>query len=152
RDLRDIADLSQAIALEKEVWSSDDADLTALTFAVASRAAGHLWLGAFDGPKLVGFAFAFPSFEHGGVGLHSHMLAVRDSHREFDVGTKLKLAQRERGLILKVREITWTFDPLQSKNAHLNFAKLGVVCDAYKIDFYGTTSSSPLFQNGTDRL
>jgi len=50
--------------------------------------------------------------------------------------------------------MTWTFDPLQSPNAHFNFAKLGVVADAYKINFYGETTSSFLHQigNGTDRL
>ena len=50
--------------------------------------------------------------------------------------------------------MTWTFDPLQSLNAHFNFAKLGVVADAYKINFYGETTSSFLHQigNGTDRL
>jgi predicted GNAT superfamily acetyltransferase len=53
---------------------------------------------------------------------------------------------------MRVREITWTFDPLQSKNAHLNFAKLGVVSDIYKPDFYGPVTTSDLHQNGTDRL
>lgn len=152
RDLRTIEDLSQAIALEKEVWGSDELDLMSLTFAIASREAGHTWLGAFDGPKLVGFAFAFPSLEHGRLSLHSHMLAVRASYREYDLGTKLKLAQRDRALPVRIREITWTFDPLQSKNAHLNFAKLGVVSDIYKPDFYGPQTSSDLHQNGTDRL
>src|ERR1043165_8610301 len=83
---------------------------------------------------------------------HWHMLAVREQYREYHLGTKLKLAQRERALALHLHEITWTFDPLQSKNAHLNFAKLGVVCDKYKVDFYGASTSSLLHQNGTDRL
>jgi predicted GNAT superfamily acetyltransferase len=48
--------------------------------------------------------------------------------------------------------MTWTFDPLQSKNAHLNFAKLGVVSESYKADFYGPETSSVLHRNGTDRL
>jgi predicted GNAT superfamily acetyltransferase len=50
--------------------------------------------------------------------------------------------------------MTWTFDPLQSLNAHFNFAKLGVVADAYKINFYGEATSSFLHQTGigTDRL
>ena len=50
--------------------------------------------------------------------------------------------------------MTWTFDPLQSLNAHFNFAKLGVVADAYKINFYGEATSSFLHQIGigTDRL
>jgi predicted GNAT superfamily acetyltransferase len=48
--------------------------------------------------------------------------------------------------------MTWTFDPLQSKNAHLNFARLGVVSESYKTDFYGPETSSLLHRNGTDRL
>jgi predicted GNAT superfamily acetyltransferase len=48
--------------------------------------------------------------------------------------------------------MTWTFDPLQSRNAHLNFAKLGVVSESYKVDFYGPGTSSVLHRNGTDRL
>ena len=48
--------------------------------------------------------------------------------------------------------MTWTFDPLQSVNAHFNFGKLGVVSDQYKVDFYGDQSTSFLHRNGTDRL
>ena len=51
-----------------------------------------------------------------------------------------------------VHEMTWTFDPLQSRNAHFNFAKLGVVSETYKVDFYGPETSSMLHRNGTDRL
>jgi predicted GNAT superfamily acetyltransferase len=48
--------------------------------------------------------------------------------------------------------MTWTFDPLQAKNAHFNLAKLGVVSGVYKEDFYGASTTSALHQNGTDRL
>ena len=48
--------------------------------------------------------------------------------------------------------MTWTFDPLRSRNAHLNFCKLGVISDRYEVDFYGSKSSSPLHSNSTDRL
>jgi predicted GNAT superfamily acetyltransferase len=51
-----------------------------------------------------------------------------------------------------IHEMTWTFDPLQSRNAHFNFSKLGVVSDTYKVDFYGPETSSMLHRNGTDRL
>ncbi len=152
RELSTIDDLSQAIAVEKEVWGSDDLDLVPLTLAIATKEAGSMWLGAFDGPKLAGFAFAFPALEHGRLGLHSHMLAVRPAYREYDLGTRLKLAQRERSLAMRIHEITWTYDPLQSRNAHLNFGKLGVISDIYKPDFYGRVTTSNLHQNGTDRL
>ena len=82
----------------------------------------------------------------------ARLLAVRDEYRDQDLGYRLKLVQRDRALAMGFREITWTFDPLQSRNAHLNFSKLGVFSDSYRIDFYGPQTSSVLHQNGTDRL
>jgi predicted GNAT superfamily acetyltransferase len=109
-------------------------------------------IGAFDDRRLVGFAFAFPSLEQGRIGFHSHMLAVDPGYREHGLGYQLKLAQRERALARGIREMTWTFDPLRSKNAHLNFCKLGVISASYRVNFYGPQTSSPLHANGTDRL
>jgi predicted GNAT superfamily acetyltransferase len=172
RDLTTFDDLQQATAVEQEVWAVSDRDAVPITLAIATQAAGSLWLGAFDGPKLVGFAFAFLATERGRVTVHSHQLAVLPPYRDLDLGYKLKLAQRERALALRIEtapayefrnpnlpapalrieEMTWTFDPLQSKNAHLNFAKLGVISDRYKADFYGPETSSVLHRNGTDRL
>lgn len=162
RDLESFEDLQKAEALEREVWGIADLDVLPMAMAVATKAAGSIWVGAFDGAELVGFAFGFLGLEHGQLMVHSHMLAVRESHRDLDLGYKLKLAQRERVLALRgndsrildfrINEITWTFDPLQSKNAHLNFSKLGVVSDTYKVDFYGPETSSVLHRNSTDRL
>jgi len=152
RDLDAIPDIEPLLRLEKEVWGLDDADVTPLTLIVALKAAGSIVVGAFDGREMVGFALAFPSFEQGKVGLHSHMLAVRPSHREYGLGYRLKLAQRERALARGLTEMTWTFDPLRSLNAHLNFNKLGVISDSYRVDFYGPQTSSHLHTNGTDRL
>src|SRR5436853_2757225 len=80
------------------------------------------------------------------------MLSVKSAYRNFNLGYKLKLAQRERVLAQGIDRITWTFDPLQSLNAYFNFRKLGVIADAYKINFYGEATSSFLHQIGTDRL
>ncbi len=33
--------------------------------------------------------------------------------------------------------VTWTYDPLESRNANLNIAKLGAVCRTYIVDLYG---------------
>ena len=98
------------------------------------------------------FAYSFVGRENERMVQHSHMLAVTPSHRNFNLGYRLKLAQRTRALAQGVNRMTWTFDPLQSLNAHFNFAKLGVVADAYKINFYGEATSSFLHQIGTDRL
>jgi len=177
RDLQSLEELEQAEEVEREVWGLSDLDTTPMTLAIATREAGSIWVGAFDGAKLAGFAFGFLGLERGQLIVHSHMLAVREPYRNSRLGYKLKLAQRERALALRVHdgriedgrsddgrindsraqdfrihEMTWTFDPLQSKNAHLNFAKLGVVSESYKVDFYGPETSSVLHRNGTDRL
>jgi predicted GNAT superfamily acetyltransferase len=152
RDIETLDELRQVQAVEKRVWELSDEDMMPLTLMIALKAAGSVWLGAFDGDKLVGFAFGFLGREAGNDVIHSHMLAVLGPYRDTDLGYKLKLAQRERSLAMGIHNITWTFDPLQSKNAHFNFAKLGVLCDQYKVDFYGPETSSVLHRNGTDRL
>jgi predicted GNAT superfamily acetyltransferase len=162
RDLKSIDDLSQLRVVEKEVWGIADEDALPLTLAIACQAAGNIFVGAFDKgfdkdndkdkEKLVGFAFGFLGHEHGETTIHSHMLAVLEEYRRLDLGLRLKQTQRERALAMGVREMTWTFDPLQSRNAHFNFSKLGVVADTYKTDFYGPETSSVLHRNGTDRL
>jgi predicted GNAT superfamily acetyltransferase len=152
RDLSNFEDLSQLKAVEKEVWGMGDEDTMPLTLAVALRAAGNIFVGAFEREKLVGFAFGFLGREHGQTTIHSHMLAVLDRYRHLDLGSRLKQAQRERALAQGVQEMTWTFDPLQSRNAHFNIAKLGVVSESYKVNFYGPQTSSILHRNGTDRL
>jgi predicted GNAT superfamily acetyltransferase len=101
---------------------------------------------------LAGFAFALPSLEHGEAAFHSHTVGVLNEYQSAGIGYQLKLAQRKRALALGAKKMTWTFDPLRSPNAHLNFCKLGVTSDRYEIDFYGTRSSSPMHSNSTDRL
>ena len=152
RDLNNIDDLRQLNAVEREVWEVADEDVMPLTLAIACQAAGNIFVGAFDRDKLVGFAFGFLGREHGRTTIHSHMLAVLDAYRHLDLGWRLKQAQRERAMAMGIGEMTWTFDPLQSRNAHFNFSKLGVVSDSYKVDFYGPETSSALHRNGTDRL
>ncbi len=139
-------------ALQREAWGCDDRDLVPLTIFAATMEVGAILIGAFDGSSLVGFAYSFVGYENGHTVHHSHMLAVRPSYRNFNLGYKLKLAQRERTLTQGITLMTWTFDPLQSLNAHFNFGKLGVLADRYKINFYGEATSSFLHQFGTDRL
>lgn len=140
--------------LQKEVWQSDDRDVVPLNILAATREVGAILLGAFDGPALVGFAYSFVGRENERLVHHSHMLAVTQSHRNLNLGYRLKLAQRDRALAQGIDRMTWTFDPLQSLNAHFNFAKLGVIADTYKVNFYGETTSGFLLQigMGTDRL
>ncbi len=152
RDINDAAEMRVVEELQKEVWGIPDLDVVPLTQLVAAKEAGGVLIGAFDGDTLVGFVYGFPSFERGQLAHHSHMLAVKPAYRNFDLGRRLKLAQREQVMAQGIELITWTFDPLQSLNAHFNFNKLGVIADRYLPNFYGEDAASFLHQTGTDRL
>ena len=154
--LREIDSISEMKALEKlqqEVWGWDDLDTMPLMNFIVSREMGGVLIGAFDGKTPVGFVFGFVGCHHGQMVFHSHMLAVLPQFRDQGIGHRLKLAQREEALAKGFTCITWTFDPLQSANAYLNFTKLGVIANDYKINFYGENTSSALHRFiGTDRL
>ena len=152
RQIDDVAQMRAVEDLQKEVWGIPDLEVVPLTQLVAAKEAGGTLIGAFDGEELVGFVYGFPSFELGQAAHHSHMLAVKPAYRNLDLGRQLKLAQREQVMAQGIALMTWTFDPLQSLNAHFNFNKLGVVADRYLPDFYGEEASSFLHQTGTDRL
>jgi predicted GNAT superfamily acetyltransferase len=152
RDIESFAELRAVEELQKEVWGIPDLDVVPLTHLVAAKAAGGVLLGAFDRQTLVGFVYGFVAEEDGEMAHHSHMLAVKQAYRNFNLGYKLKLAQREEVLAQGMNVITWTFDPLQSLNAHFNFTKLGVISDRYLINFYGEEAASFLHQSGTDRF
>ena len=152
RQIDEVAEIRAVEHLQKEVWGIPDLDVVPLTHLVAAKEAGGTLIGAFDDEVLVGFVYGFPSFEFGKHAHHSHMLAVKSEYRNLDLGRRLKLAQREHVIAQGVELMTWTFDPLQSLNAHFNFNKLGVVADRYLPDFYGDDAASFLHQTGTDRL
>ena len=148
----DVARMRAVEELQKEVWGIPDIEVVPVTQLVAAKEAGGTLIGAYDADVLVGFVYGFPSFEYGQAAHHSHMLAVKTAYRNLDLGRRLKLAQREHVIAQGIAVMTWTFDPLQSLNAHFNFSKLGVVADRYLVDFYGAEAASFLHQTGTDRL
>lgn len=152
REIKEPAEMRTVEELQKEVWGIPDLDVVPLTQLVAAKEAGGVLIGAFDAETLIGFVYGFPSFEHGEMAHHSHMLAVKPGFRNYDLGRRLKLAQRQHVMAQGMDLISWTFDPLQSVNAHFNFNKLGVLADRYLPNLYGEDAASFLHQTGTDRL
>jgi len=62
---------------------------------------------------------------------HSHMVAVRTPYRNFDVGFKLKMAERKEALKRKIRLVTSTIDPMQPLQAYFSLGKLGGRANTY---------------------
>jgi predicted GNAT superfamily acetyltransferase len=151
RDIETLDEMHEVEQLQREIWGVSDLDVLPALALRPQKEVGAVLMGAFAEGRMIGFVFGFPGILNGETIIHSDMLGVTDDYRSQNVGYLLKLAQRDAALKLGVKRITWTFDPLQSRNAHLNFNKLGVIADRYLINYYGETSSF-LHQSGTDRL
>ena len=153
RRLTTLDECHQVAALEKSVWEFTDAeDVVPPSLLIVSIKRGGLLLGAFDGAELVGFVYSMPGVKDGRLMHWSHMLGVMPAAQGTGVGLKLKLAQREHAMRAGVDVIEWTFDPLQALNAHLNFARLGVIVEEYEEDVYGRSTSPLHLGTPTDRF
>ncbi len=144
--------------LQRKIWSGDDTEIVPGHLLLTAVHNGGLLIGAFsinenkrgatvyvDGEDseetLVGFVFSFPGFQLSQEKIKlkhcSHMLAVLPEHENFGIGFALKRAQWQMVRHQGIQWITWTYDPLLSRNAHLNIHRLGAVCNTYLLNYYG---------------
>jgi predicted GNAT superfamily acetyltransferase len=162
RHCRGFEEFDACVRLQLEVWGYHVSDtVPQREFVVIDRIGGQIF-GAFDLAKsrnsngdadaMVGFAMSMPGISEGQAYLHSHMLAVQPEYRNAGIGRKLKLAQRAEALERGIQRMEWTFDPLETKNAYLNIARLGVVVHSYTPNFYGVFSNRLQPGLPTDRL
>ena len=146
-------DLLAVEELQRTVWPGSETDLVPVHLLVTAAQNGGLVIGAFQSgsesgepERLVGFVFGFPGLEDTPEGARpkhcSHMLAVHPDVRNRGLGFFLKRAQWQMVRHQGLDRITWTYDPLLSRNAHLNIAKLGAVCNTYRREVYGEMRDS----------
>ena len=154
RDLHGIDDYQAVVELEQAIWGyTDSADLVTVPVFIITVKRGGILIGAFDAAdRMVGFAYSIVGLKDGRLTQWSHMMGVLPDHRRSGLGRRLKLAQRERALAAGFDLMEWTFDPLQALNAHLNFARLGVVCREYVRNLYGESTSALHRGTPTDRF
>lgn len=154
-------ELSAVEDLQRLVWPGNETDIVPTHMLLAAAHNGGLVIGAYhveepgaederaepewgvipDGAPLVGFVFGFPGLYLTPDGPRlkhcSHMLGVHPAYRDQGIGFKLKRAQWQMVRHQGLDRITWTYDPLLSRNAHLNIARLGAVCNTYIREAYG---------------
>lgn len=150
---RDRADYKSCEEIQREVWRSQDIDIVPASLLISASRTGGTLLGAYNSlGDLVGFAFSLLGSDGDRLIHHAHMLAVRVAYRNFDVGFKLKQAQRKEVLRRKISLITSSFDPMQPLHAYFTLGKLGACAGVYEEDYYGETTS--LLERGlpTDRM
>ena len=134
-------DMSAVEALQRAVWPGSETDVVPAHVFIAAIHNGGLLLGAFVQDQLIGFVFGFPGLEatpDGPRAKHcSHMMGILPEYRDSGVGFALKRAQWQMVRHQGLDHITWTYDPLLSRNAYLNITKLGAVCNTYRRSEYG---------------
>jgi len=145
RPIHTLDDFVQVEDVQREIWSDSETQIVPRHLINVTAHSGGAVIGAFDGERLIGFVYSFigtdeheprrPAMAH--LKHCSHMLAVLPEYRGHDLGLKLKLAQRDFVNKQGIRLVTWTFDPLESRNAHLNIGRLGAIVTTYANDAYG---------------
>jgi predicted GNAT superfamily acetyltransferase len=106
---------------------------------------------ARHGDEPVGAAIGFRGEDAEGALLHSHITGVLADRQSLGVGYQLKQHQRDWALGRGIDRITWTFDPLVTRNAYFNVVKLGARLTTYYVNFYGTMDDAINNGDETDR-
>jgi predicted GNAT superfamily acetyltransferase len=152
REIAELADLESVYLLYDRIWRPDPKNPPVTTELLrALTKAGNYVSGAFDGGELVGACVGFFSAP-AGTAMHSHVAGVSPAALGRSVGFALKQHQRAWALQRSVGQIAWTFDPLVSRNAYFNLAKLGAAAIEYLPNFYGDMNDGINGTGDTDRL
>lgn len=137
-------DMAAVEELQRAVWPGSETDVVPAHMLITAVHNGGLVAGAYtgdQGDQLIGFVFGFPGLEFTPDGPRpkhcSHMMGIHPDHRDSGVGFALKRAQWQMVRHQGLDHVTWTYDPLLSRNAYLNITKLGAVCNTYHRSEYG---------------
>src|SRR5215813_11480688 len=139
RECTTIEEFDSCVALQKEAFGLPDLEISPRRHLIVSRQAGGWTLAAFVADRLIGFVHHLAGVRgKNEIFGYSHMMAVAKDYQNKGVGARLKWAQRDRALAEGRTFIKWTWDPMQTRNAHFNLNRLGVTVDTYTENFYGT--------------
>ncbi|MFE3942040.1 GNAT family N-acetyltransferase [Streptomyces sp. NPDC059118] len=149
RELHGLDEMHEACRVLDRIWRPDPGNplITPELLRVFAHSGSYV-VGVERDGRTIGFCLGFLA----SAGLHSHIAGVDDGVRGRNVGFAVKQHQRAWALARDLTTITWTFDPLISRNAYFNLAKLGAVPSEYLADFYGTMRDEVNAGTETDRL
>jgi predicted GNAT superfamily acetyltransferase len=156
-EMADEADSLAAVrAVFDQVWPGEGTQVTSNLLRALVHAGAYCSVVIDeDTERVVGAALGFPARDAslaGGVYLHSHMAAVVEGMRDRGIGSAIKQHQRAWAIEQGIPVVSWTFDPLVRRNAHLNVNRLGVEVRDYHPDFYGVMTDAVNAGDRTDRL
>ena len=137
-ELHEIGELTEAAELFIDIWRTGSAEAPCTPALLRALAhSGNYVAGARLAGRMVGASVGFLHPAGETVGLHSHITGVLDTLQVRGIGFALKQHQRAWALARGLDLVSWTFDPLVRRNAHLNLVKLGAEIVEYLPNFYG---------------
>jgi predicted GNAT superfamily acetyltransferase len=148
REVSDAGEIHEMYRLFDRIWRPDphNQPVTAALIRALSKADNYV-AAAYDGAELVGGCVAFFGPPDRAT-MHSHITGVLQR----GVGFALKTHQRGWAMRRGVKTISWTYDPLVSRNAYFNLAKLAATADQYLTNFYGGMNDGRNGADDSDRL
>ncbi len=162
RLLRQVDDLHKVVQLQQLVrgWGNESDALISYHMLVSLMRSGAPIIGAFDGELLVGFSVGFFGLHNihserpalANLKIASKRMGVHPDYRNSGIGLQLKREQRNFAKQQGIQLITWTFDPLKSRNAHLYIRRLGGMVREYVPDYYGTDHELTDITGHSDRF
>ena len=134
KELKTISELEQLKKIEQSIWNMPPLPIHQTLTAVKN---GGIIIGAFDKDNIIGFSYGFAGLRHEQIYLCSHMLGIEEEYRSKKIGEQLKRKQQQIAVEKGYKEIHWTYDPLETRNAYLNLTKLNGICSVYIENAYG---------------
>ena len=126
REIDSREDLDELIKLQTKVGGLPPRDtmspITLSTLAMKKPRVGWV-VGAFHEGKMVGFIIALGTATPGLV--FGHMLGVLKEHRDSGLGAQLLKFNFEQEKQSGMDRICWTYEPLESRNAHVYITDMG---------------------------
>ncbi|USK36499.1 GNAT family N-acetyltransferase (plasmid) [Bacillus sp. F19] len=135
KQIEDLKEMQDVVYFQEEIWGN--AVVTPLPQLIAASHHGGIIIGAFNEGELIGFTYGFSGYKNEEHYLISHMTGVRQNYQNYGIGLNLKLKQRELAIEYGYKNIKWTFDPLEARNAYFNLNKLGAYAKTYFNSYYG---------------
>jgi len=147
-----ISDFHACEDLQLEIWGGAEREIIPYDIMIAMAKCGGTLIGAWDGTRLIGIALSFVAFQEATTHHYLHLLGVLPGYRGMNVGFDLMIAERTFVIMQGLKLVTWTFDPLESVNAHLYFYKLRGISKSYIPDCYGAMPEALNAGLSSDRL
>jgi predicted GNAT superfamily acetyltransferase len=121
--------------VEDAVWSGE---VMPPPLAITMQRYGGLLLGVREpGGTMIAILLGFMGRRREKLVHCSHQLGILPGWRNQDLGYTIKCLQRRLVIDQGLDTIVWTFDPLETRNARLNLARLGGVASDYTRNIYG---------------